>query len=336
MSKMSVSLQDIAEKANVSKATVSRVLNIKDDPHISEATKQRVLRIAADLNYRPNVMARALVTGKTNTVGVWTAHLHPSFYSNVIMQMQEVLQCSGYEALIVDTKNRPELHDFTKAGLHCWPVEGILSFENPQFLDEAIRSGIINVPAVSLGVFATETVDSVTLDVRQASREAVEYLIRSGRKRIAFMIPESFGRTGDARYEAYCDVMADAGLSTQIISTRVLGSGTERKLAFQLMKEYVFKDGCPEAIFCINDEIAIGCHRALRDLSIAIPDDVAIIGCDGVEDTQYVDPPLSTIEHPVEEMCTVAWEFLQNRINNPNLPVQHAVLQSKFVIRGSS
>ena len=91
-----------------------------------------------------------------------------------------------------------------------------------------------------------------------------------------------------------------------------------------------------DAIFCHNDEIAFGAHRALSELGRKIGPDVAIVGCDGVEETDYLSPPISTIVQPIDEMCALAWQFLQNRIMQPSIPLQQRVLTPRFLVRTSS
>ena len=102
------------------------------------------------------------------------------------------------------------------------------------------------------------------------------------------------------------------------------------------MLEYIREHGCPEAIFCRNDHMALGAYRALRDHGKRVPEDVAIVGCDGIPEAKYLDAPLTTIEQPLAEMCALGWKFLKQRIENPELPQQAAVLMSDLVVRKSS
>jgi DNA-binding LacI/PurR family transcriptional regulator len=102
------------------------------------------------------------------------------------------------------------------------------------------------------------------------------------------------------------------------------------------LKAYIARHGCPDGLFYFNDDVAIGAFRALRDLGLRIPQDVALVGCAGIEDTAYHDPPLSTIAQPIEEMCVTALSFLIGRIKEPSIPVQQIVLQPRLEVRGSS
>ncbi|MCE5200185.1 MAG: LacI family DNA-binding transcriptional regulator [Armatimonadota bacterium] len=333
---MGASIQDIANKANVSTATVSRVLNKKDDPHISLATRQRVLQIAKELNYQPNRIARALATGKTHTIGVWASFIHPSHYSRVLMRTKEMLNESGYDALFINTNRRPDLGDYAASSLFYWPVDGVLAFECRGFFEHMIKSGTLLVPAVSMGVSTEGSVDSVDIRICDCALEAVRHLVSLGCKRIVYAVPGQSDNAGDPRHDAYHTVLDEAGLVAEKMLTKIHGGGIERGHAYEMVKEYVQSHGCPDAIFCYNDEIALGCHRGLREIGLRIPEDVALVGCDGIEDTLYVDPPITTICHPIDDMCRTAWEFLQKRIADPGAPVQRATFESELLIRAST
>lgn len=333
---MGASIQDIAKQAKVSTATVSRVLNKKDDPHISLATRQRVLQIAKELNYQPNRLARALATGKTHTIGVWASFIHPAHYSRVLMQTKEMLNKSGYDALFINTNRRPDMVDYAASNLFYWPVDGVIAFECRSFLEHMIENGTLVVPAVTMGTSHEGSVDSVIVDIRDCAMDAMRHIVNLGRKRIVYAVPGPSDVAGDPRHDAYHTVIDESGLTANKMITRVHGGGVERGHAYEMVKEYVQSHGCPDAIFCYNDEIAIGCHRGLREMRLRIPEDVALVGCDGIEDTLYVDPPITTICPPMEDMCRTAWEFLQRRMADQSLPVQRAILESELLIRAST
>jgi DNA-binding LacI/PurR family transcriptional regulator len=103
----------------------------------------------------------------------------------------------------------------------------------------------------------------------------------------------------------------------------------------QILKDYFVGKGCPDAILCMNDDIAIQVYRALMDLGKRIPQDVLLAGCDGLPITEYFEPPLSTIAQPMEEMCATAWKFLQKRIAKPELPFQTVSFDAKLAVRRS-
>jgi LacI family transcriptional regulator len=103
-----------------------------------------------------------------------------------------------------------------------------------------------------------------------------------------------------------------------------------------LIQDYVRHQGRPEAIFCHADDAALGVYRGLCDLGVRVPEEVALVGCDGIEDTEYLECPLTTLVQPVAAMCATAWQFLQQRLEQPSISPQHAILKPKLALRESS
>ena len=102
------------------------------------------------------------------------------------------------------------------------------------------------------------------------------------------------------------------------------------------IQEFIRGQGCPEAIFCHSDDVALGIYRGLRDMQLRVPQDVALVGCDGIQDTEYLESPITTLVQPIAEICETAWRFLLQRLENPGLDRQQAVLQPGLAIRESS
>jgi len=171
--------------------------------------------------------------------------------------------------------------------------------------------------------------DFVRLDLYSAAREAVAYMIRSGRRRIAHLYLEDPRIAFQDRYRAYMDEIKAAGLEPALIPCVEETKVTVR----QTVKDYVREHGCPDGIFCISDDCALATLRGLRDLGKKIPEDVLLVGADGIEELEYLDTPISTIIPPTEEMCSLAWEFLRRRMDNPEIEQQTAVLKANFVLR---
>jgi DNA-binding LacI/PurR family transcriptional regulator len=113
-------------------------------------------------------------------------------------------------------------------------------------------------------------------------------------------------------------------------------SEQQRPLVRSLIRDYIQKQGCPDAIFCHSDDVAIGIYRGLCDLDLNVPEEVALVGCDGIQDCEYLETPLTTIVQPVTEMCAVAWDFLRRRVESPKIKRQGTVLKPKLVVRKSS
>jgi len=189
-----------------------------------------------------------------------------------------------------------------------------------------------HTPLVSMGVAYLASTDLVAIDLYPGAMEAVKHLTARGGRRIAYMVSQSGSYASEVRYKAYTGVLQEAGLKPEYI----VASSHLRSDACQAMLEHIHACGCPDGIFFFNDDMAIGAYRALCDLGIRVPDDVALVGCDNIEDTEYLEVRLSTIAQPLEEMCILAWQFLERRMNDPALPLQQQFLPAKLIIRESS
>jgi DNA-binding LacI/PurR family transcriptional regulator len=188
------------------------------------------------------------------------------------------------------------------------------------------------VPVVSMGAYYLTEVDHVGVDLYAGAMQAVQHLIEQGCRRVAYLVNAESRHPGDARRDAYDMVMREASLSREYI----VSVDQSRQAAGAAVAAYVEQFGLPDGIFCHNDEMALGAYRRLRLLGVRVPEDVALVGCDGIEDTEYLEVPLTTIRQPLEEMCGLACEFLHRRMAQPDIPLQSVVLLPQLVVRGSS
>ena len=330
---MAVTQKDIAQRVGVSQQAVAHALSGKG--RLSEATRARILEEATALGYRPNPLARALLTGKTHLVALWMPHLLSPFYARVAHAVEHLLRDSPYDLIITGIEGaRSEAEDqFASAS---WPVDGILAFESFESPELAPRTDENGAPIVSMGARGhseSDTLDLVTVDLRSGAEDAVRHLMEKC-SRVAFLSVSGKHQARDARYAAYCSLMQTAGREPEFIV--VESEPRMRPVTRQAIRTYVQQHGCPDGIFCSTDEEAIGTYRGLRDLGLRVPQDVALVGCDGIEDGEYLDPTLSTIVQPIDEMCRIAWETLQQRIENADAPRRHVELQARLEIRESS
>ncbi|RYG62573.1 LacI family transcriptional regulator, partial [bacterium] len=135
----------------------------------------------------------------------------------------------------------------------------------------------------------------------------------------------------EARFRTYIGAMERAGLPCELIGTNLL----HHTSIHDALQKYIAEFGCPEALVCVNDETAMYVYRALVDLGFKIPDNTFLLGCDGLPFMNCFEPPLSTIAQPTEEICALAWQFLKNRMANPDLPRQEATFDAQLVVRKS-
>jgi LacI family transcriptional regulator len=328
-----ISLREVAARAGVSGATVSRVLN-DVDVQIAPETRQRVKRVAAELGYQPNRTARALVTGRTRAVALWNVNMRSAYTVQIIYYSREEIIRHGYDLVITGAQSDGAVLDTST--VHALPVDGILAVDPPRGVIPGLEgSRLWRKALVSLGGYVLDDADFVRVDFTDAVIEAVRQLHRAGCARIAYLVPdwfEWFRGCDDARLRGYETVMREIGRAPEF----VIAPNESRPSALATLKVYVERHGCPDGLFCFNDDMAIGAYRALRDLGRRIPDDVALVGCDGIEDMAYHDPPLATIVPPLGDMCARAWEYLERRIREPDAPLQQADFRPRFALRPSA
>ncbi len=325
---MPVTAKQIAQRLGVSPSTVSRVLNGRDAGFVSEATRQRVLQTAQEMGYHPHRAARALVTGKTGAVAVWMYALNSSFHAQVVHLLESTLRRDQYDCLIYSLEHFPA---------HLPPafgqVDGIIAHECVQKVGELLKASGENIPAVvNIGGYYLTEVDHVGIDLYAGARQAMQHLLGTGCRRVAYVVNRTSNHAGEPRGEAYRQAIQEAGLAPEYI----IAIDQSRFAARDAMREYLSQHSPPDGVFCHNDQMAIGVYRALREAGVRIPETTAIVGCDGIEEAEFLDVPLSTIVQPLEEMCQLGWQFLQRRMERPDMPIQGAVLQPRLVIRESS
>ena len=201
-------------------------------------------------------------------------------------------------------------------------------------LDELESLKAKSVPVVSVGTSCSRKTDSVQVDLLPGAMAVMEHLLGAGFRRIAHATYVRSQDASEGRRDGYLRAMRKAGLKPEFIYYPL--TDQQRPITRKLIRDYVGEHGRPEAIFCHSDDAALGIYRGLCDIGARVPEDVALVGCDGIEDTEYLGCPLTTLVQPVAAMCATAWQFLQRRLHKPNGPLQRAVLHPDLAIRDSS
>jgi LacI family transcriptional regulator len=215
-------------------------------------------------------------------------------------------------------------------------VDGIVFSEMPHGVIEGLKGSLLyGKPFVNVGAHIIDNCDIVHIDLSESARDAVLHLHDVGCRRIGYLVPDWltwFRDHKDERLWGYEAGVRQVGQEPEFVFT----PGTSRPLVDSAFKAHIEKHGAPDGLFCYNDEMAIGALRALQDLGLSVPGDVALVGCDGIEDTAYHNPPISTIVMPMAEMFAQAWDFLERRLGQPALPLQKLIVKPHLEVRGSS
>jgi LacI family transcriptional regulator len=323
-----VTQEQIARKLGISRQLVTFAL--AGYPQVSAKSRKRILSAAQRMGYAPNPHARALRRERTGIIALWVPDQVSSHYTHVARELGRLLKQARQELVITELSAAGAEQVFSHV-----PVDAIFAVDARELVDAHLQTPASGTtPIVSVGADCSEKTDRVKVDLAAGARQVMKHLIDGGFRRIAHATFIQKTRPRPGRRLAYEEAMRAAGLKPEFIYYSA--SPDQRALLRRLIQEYIRQYGRPEAIFCHSDDAALGIYRGLRDLGVRVPAEVALVGCDGIQDTEYLECPLTTIVQPVAEMCARAWEFLERRLAEPKSKRQEAVLKPRLVIRESS
>jgi DNA-binding LacI/PurR family transcriptional regulator len=323
-----VTQAQIAEKLGISRQLVTFAL--AGYPQVAKESRERIQATALEMGYRPNPHARALRRKKTGIIALWIPDQISTHYTHVARELGRLVKQTNQELIISEVGAA----DMSQIWTHV-PVDGICAVDASPAVQQELKSlAQKSVPVVSLGTYNTNDIDHVQVNMEAGTRAAMRHLIGSGFSRIAHATFVRKNVAGESRRIGYTKAMREAGLTPEFIYYPL--TERQRPVTRQLIQDYVRDHGHPEAIFCHSDDAALGIYRGLCDAGIRVPADIALVGCDGIEDTEYLESPLTTLVQPVAEMCTTAWQFLQNRLEDPTISRQNSRLNPQLAIRDSS
>lgn len=321
-------IRDVALKAGVSIATVSRYIN--GNSYVGEETARRIASAVAELRYLPNGPGRSLRTTHSNFILVLLPSVENGFLSRVIRGIQNVGYARHYSILIGVTQNDTALERSYLNILQSHGADGAIvispSVEKAE-LEELSRG----FPIVQCSEYISEAVPHVTIDNGAAAYEMTQLLLRCGRRRIAFV------GAGDAipsmreREKGFRRAMAKEGLPVDenMVARASLGFSGGRKAAETLLR------AAPDAVFAAADIIALGVLKYAADAGIPVPGRLAVAGFDGIPRARESTPALTTVIQPAYEMGRAAAQFLFDRIDGKNLPLK-TVLPYRLAVRQSA
>lgn len=322
-------IREVAERAGVSPATVSRALN--GDPRISEQTRAKVLAAARELDYRPNLIARSLRRQETAKIGVVVSDIENPHFTHAVRAIEDHAFPRGYQVLLCNTDETPEKqHEYLEM-LASERVRGVILVPaDPK--DTSIAALLdLGIPVVAFDrVVADERADAVFVDNRDGARRATEHLLRLGRRRVALVGGLVDIQTGHERQRGYEEAIAAAG-GEPIIAAGAFRTEPAAWATRQLLAEHADVD----AIVAANNLMAIGVLRALREAGRVVPDDVALVAMDNPVWAEMIDPPLTALAQPVRRMATAAAELLLQRITRERTQARHMVFHFDLIVRAS-
>lgn len=335
--KTKITIQDIAEKLNITASTVSRALN--NNPRISEETRKAVLKAAKQLNYQPNNIAAALRNGKSHIIGVIVPTADRTFFASVVRGIEEIANKLNYKVIICQTYDSYEKEVQTIDALLSARVDGIIASigkntENFSHYKKVLASGL---PLVLFDRTTDQLdVSQVGINDYLGSYKIVEHLIQQGCKRIAhFTSPKKISIFKE-RLRGYTEALRDNGIPFD--ESLVISSNLQLEGGRQSMEQLLKTGELPDAIFSASDYGAMGAMQVLKENGIAIPDQVALAGFSNEPFTSFTEPPLTTVDQLSLTMGSITAElfFEQLKLKDRKFVSQRTVLMPEIIIRKSS
>lgn len=324
-----VTIRDVAAKAGVSVATVSRVFNRKGP--IREDTFDRVTAIAAEMRYVPDAAARSLSTRSTSTIGVVLPDLHGEFFSEVIRGIDIAARARGYHILVSSSHDDAQEMSAVLRALRG-RVDGLIVMSPDVELGPLSRALTADTPAVLLNS-ATNARPTIRIDNYSGARGMTDHLIALGHRHIAFITGPERNADAAERRRGYRDAI-DATTSAKRAPIEIEGDFTEES-GYRAVPRLLAMKPRPTAIFAANDAMAIGALRALREAHVAIPDEMALAGFDDIPMARYLTPQLTTVRVDIAELGRRAVEYLADSLAGGSAAKKHGVIPTTLVVRES-
>ena len=321
-------IADVAKMANVSKATVSRVIN---DLPVSVQTHRKVTAAMKKLNYRPNAQARSLTLGRTNLVGVVGPFTGGMFYGEMLNGI--ISQISGTDNFVTvyNTDNAAHEEEIIHRLQTEQRVDGLIII-TPRIVNDDVLKKFNGLPiVVADGV--VETAPSVVSDSYGGAKLAVEHLIGLGHRRVAMISGPITARESNERLRGYKDTLLNAGID--YLDEYVCVANYNIETGRIAMQELLALDPRPTAVFAANDPMAIGAMEFLREVNIRVPDEIAIVGFDNSILAPRVTPALTSVFQPIHEIGRVAARRLLDAIAKTETYPTQTILRCELVVRES-
>lgn len=333
MSSRKITIEDIAQKANVSISTVSRVL--RKSSGVAADKREAVLQAVTDLDYRPNIFAQGLASGQSMTIGVITQNFGSPFYDGILQGILLGLEKSDYSPLFADGRWNENIEQHALQTFLDRRVDGLI-FVGGQLPEADMVAVAHKTPLILVGrTIASLAENCIHIDNFQAGYEMTRYLLEMGHRHIAHITAQMHyqNTVSDVaqRYAGYVQALADAGIALDpqlVVEGNMLQQSGALAVEMLLMQKRPFT-----AIFAANDQMAFGARLALYRRGIRVPDDVSLVGFDDEMTAAFTIPPLTTVRQPSVEMGRAAAAAIMSLMDGQ--PVSQQIFSSQLVVRES-
>ncbi|KLU60603.1 HTH-type transcriptional repressor CytR [Peptococcaceae bacterium CEB3] len=327
-----VKMSDVAKRANVSTATVSRVLS--KEGYVSEETRNKVLEAIDILGYTPNRLASNFRKSSSHTVLAIIPDITNPFFSEVVKGLEKVAAERGYHVLLGDTGNSLHVERDLMELVREQVADGVI-LATARVTNEEIEKLGRGLPiVVACEYFDGISIPTVSIDNVVAAREATQYLIDCGHRRIAFISGRFNIVLNRDRIRGYRQALEYNGL--HVHEGLIQEGDWTMESGMNAMSRILAMDQLPTAVFAASDEMAVGALKSLKAKGLRVPDDMSVMGFDDISLSEMVEPELSTVQQPKRELGELAIRMLLNIIEGKKLERTQVILSHRLVIRGST
>jgi DNA-binding LacI/PurR family transcriptional regulator len=328
-------IRQIAKRARVSTATVSRTINRV--PTVDPLLAKRVWKAVDELGYYPNTQARALVSGKTRIFGLIVSEITNPFFPEIVQAFEDIAVQNNYEILLTSTIHDPKRMEGAVRRMLERRVEGvaILTFGMEESLLDSLRFRKVPLVFVDVGP-AVPRVSNIKINYQRGIREAVQHLAVLRHKRVAFISGPLALKSASSRKSAFLAALEEASLDRD---PRLMIEGDHTmEGGIEAFNKLLRVDPLPTAVMCSNDVTAIGVIRQAYERGISVPQQLSVIGFDDVHLAQFITPPLTTIRMSQSELAQLAFRALLSDVEreSPSENGTEYVLQTNLVLRSST
>ncbi|SCY32714.1 LacI family DNA-binding transcriptional regulator [Alkaliphilus peptidifermentans] len=328
---MSVTIKDIAKLANVSHTTVSRALN--DSSLINDETKKRIKKIAKELNYTPNFNAKSLVLEKSYHIGLFFSTIDKGtsshFFYEVVRGVNSVIG-EQYNLVVKGIDEYHDLNVISKTNFDGIIIMSQSTKDNPfiyHVLDRKIPMVVLNRE------FQEGLSVNILSDDKMGAYKAVQYLVNMGHKKIAIIEGKEGFKSTQERKEGYLEALVDYNIS--INRNFIVKGNYDLESGYIAMKQLLHNEEFPTAVFCSNDDMAVGAMKAIGEKNLKIPEDISIIGFDDNIFSSFLTPALTTVQRPIKEISQEGANNLIKLIDKTKVEKDTIYINTELVIRDS-
>lgn len=330
---MSITIKDVAMRANVSPATVSRVLN--QSKPVSKAIREKVLKVVEELNFNPNSVARSLVMKESRLIGVIISSIDNVFISKFVNIIEEEFFKHNYTTLLCNTRNDDGIEKDYLRLLKDKYVDGVVLMTSPPKPHQIEFFEQVDIPAVFAGhIDPTQQFSSVNIDNYQAMYDATRYLLEIGHRRIAFFGGPHIYRQAVERLSGYKQALAEYGIGSE--ESLIFANDYDIDHGYANGMALFQRPDRPTAVCCVSDMVAIGAIKAAEMNGLSVPGDISIMGFDDILLAKAYCPGITTVRQPIQELSVQTAEMLLKQIKQKEDYVKETrILPHEIIVRGS-